>query len=458
VKDETPRDATAASPEVKEHTDEALALEFARRHSSFFRYVSDWNRWMIYDGEMWVRDELMRVYSESRALCREDSIAASKTMKAKILSARTVNAIVSLARSDPILAAVVDQWDHDPMALNCRGEVHQLDDDRFSRMAIPGDYLTKSTTVKPSGDCPLWIEFLEKVTAGDAALVDYLQRVCGYCLTGSTQEQCLFFLYGPGGNGKTTFVNTISGVMGDYAKTAAIDAFSQTGNDRHPTELANLQGARLVVASETAEGRRWDETRIKTLTGGETISARFMRMDFFEYRPVLKLMVSGNHKPELKGVDEAWRRRMQIIPFTVRIPASERIFGLEQLLRLEWPGILAWMIEGARHWSAMGLQPPPAVMDATEEYLEGEDVLGGWIEETIDFAPADEKAFLSRQALFGEWSLFCKNTGEKIGTRKQFVVAINRRKGFNQHKRDGVRGYLGMRFKEHRPPKDELNL
>ena len=189
------------------------------------------------------------------------------------------------------------------------------------------------------------------MTNDDAALIDYLQRVCGYCLTGSTREQCLFFLYGPGGNGKTTFVETVSGIMGDYARTAAVDTFSASnGHDRHPTELANLQGARLVVATETAEGRHWDETRIKTLTGGDMISARFMRQDFFSYRPVLKLMVSGNHKPELKGVDEAWRRRMQIIPFIAEIPASRRIRGYGELLREEWPAILAWMIEGARYW------------------------------------------------------------------------------------------------------------
>lgn len=444
----------------QDNSEDWLARDFTMRNANSMRYVADWNRWMLYDGAVWQRDETMKVFDEARAICLEHAEMPRVPVgeRKRLKSARTVAAVITLARSDQRTAAVVDQWDGDAFLLNCDGEVHQLDHESYSRPAIPGDYFTKSTTVKPDGDCPQWIAFLERVTDGDAQLVDYLQRVAGYCLTGSTQEQCLFFLYGPGGNGKTTFVNTISGVMGDYARTAAIDAFSASNGDRHPTELANLQGARLVVATETAEGRHWDETRIKTLTGGDMISARFMRQDFFQYRPVLKLMVSGNHKPELKGVDEAWRRRMQIIPFIVRIPPTERIFGLEQLLRLEWPGILQWMIEGARYWASIGLAPPPAVTEATAEYLDSEDVLGGWIEETIEFAPHDEQAFLSRQYLFGEWQIFCKNTGERVGTRKQFVSAINRRPGFVQHKRNGVRGYLGIRFKPQTPPKDELNL
>lgn len=445
----------------QEHSEDWLALEFAGQHALTMRYVADWNRWMLYDGAVWQRDETMKVFDEARAICRDHAemprVAAADRKRLK--SARTVAAVITLARSDQRIAAVVDQWDGDPFAINCDGEVHKLDTDRFSRPAIPGDYFTKSTVVKPAGDCPLWIEFLETVTCKDAALIDYLQRVCGYCLTGSTREQCLFFLYGPGGNGKTTFVSTISGIMGDYARTAAIDAFSASnGHDRHPTELANLQGARLVTASETAEGRHWDETRIKTLTGGDTISARFMRQDFFTYRPVLKLMVSGNNKPELKGVDEAWRRRMQIIPFVAEIPPSRRIRGYDELLREEWPGILQWMIEGARYWSHFGLQPPPAVVDATGEYLDSEDIVGSWIEETIEFRPGDDNAFLSRQALFGQWQIFCKNASEHIGSRKQLVGALNRRKGFHPHKRHGVRGYLGIQLKPLSAAKSEFDF
>jgi putative DNA primase/helicase len=435
---------------VREHTDEALALEFAQRQAMFARYVADWNRWMLYDGVAWVRDETLRINWEARNLCREDAAAAPKALQAKLLSARKVGAVVSLARLDPILAAVIDQWDGDQYALNCDGEVHQLDDARYSRMAIPGDYFTKSTGVRPGGDCPMWIEFLETVTAGDAALMDYLQRVCGYCLTGSTAEQCLFFLYGPGGNGKSTFVNTISAVMGDYVRTAPIDAFAASnGHDRHPTELADLQGARLVTATEPAHGRRWDESRIKTLTGGDTIAARFMRQDFFTYRPVFKLMICGNHKPQLRGVDDAWRRRMQIIPFTVRIPPGQRILDYDRKLAAEHPGILMWMIEGARYWAQSGLKPPTAVTDATDDYLESEDLLGAWLDECCEILPPDIdcEPFTSRQQLFASWQAWCKRTGEHVGTRKQFLAALDNRDGLRRHMRTGIRGYTGIRLR-----------
>jgi putative DNA primase/helicase len=426
------------------------------------RYVADWSRWMLYDGAVWQRDETMRVFDEARAICQEHAELPriSAADRKRLRSARTVAAVISLARTDQRTAAIVDQWDGDEFAINCDGEVHQLDADCYSRPALPGDYFTKSTAVKPAGDCPMWIEFLQTVTAGDAALMDYLQRVCGYCLTGSTVEQCLFFLYGPGGNGKSTFVSTISGIMGDYARTAAIDTFSASNSDRHPTDLANLQGARLVTATETAEGRRWDETRIKTLTGGDLVSARFMRQDFFTYRPAFKLVVSGNHKPQLKGVDEAWRRRMQIVPFTVRIPPDKRMFGFDALLRIEWPGILQWMIEGARHWRILGLAPPPAVVEATNEYLESEDVLGSWIEETISFVPYDPAAFVRRQHLFESWQTYCKKTGEPTGSRKAFIAALNRREGFvpARDPTGDIRGYRGIIFRPAEAPNPEFDL
>ncbi|GLS37229.1 phage/plasmid primase P4 [Mesorhizobium tianshanense] len=443
VKDESRIHAVAELDTVKEHTDEALALEFARRHAMRTRYVDGWSRWMLFDGVVWAPDEILTVYNYARALCRDDAASAPPRDGGRILSAKTVAAVVALARSDSALAAVVDQWDEDPMALNCDGEVVQLDADGCSRRVIPGDYMTKSTAVGPGDGCPLWLEFLALVTGDDGELIDYLQRVCGYCLTGLTVEHALFFLWGPGGNGKSTFIETISGVMGDYAKTAGIDTFTASASDRHPTDLAALQGARLVTSIETAKGRSWDETRIKTLTGGDRISARYMRQDFFEYTPQFKLMIAGNNKPALTNVDDAFRRRFHMIPFIVRIPDDKRILGFSDRLRDEWPGILAWMIEGAGHWRRLGLSPPPAVLAATQEYLDGEDTIGAWLDECTERV-AD--GFESRQRLFASWKEFALRTGENPGTQKQLVGALAGRAGIYPHKREGIRGYLGIRI------------
>src|SRR4030095_9190084 len=192
---------------------------------------------------------------------------------------------------------------------------------------------------------------------------------------GITREHAWFFLYGTGANGKSVFVNTIAALMGDYAKTAPIETFTETNSEHHPTDLAGLQGARLVSAVETEEDRRWAENKIKRLTGGDPISARFMRQDFFEYVPQFKLVVAGNHKPGLRSVDEATRRLLNLLPFTVTIPEAERDRELHEKLRTEWPGILGWAIEGCLNWQREGLNPPAIVSEATDDYLATEDLL-----------------------------------------------------------------------------------
>jgi len=193
---------------------------------------------------------------------------------------------------------------------------------RTVRSARPSDYSTKCAAATPKGECPQWKAFLARVTGGDEDLQAYLQRVTGYCLTGITTEHVLFFLYGTGANGKSVFVDTLLGIWGDYAVIAPMETFMETNGTRHPTELAHLYGARLAVAHETEAGRCWAEAKIKSLTGGDKITARYMRGDFFDFTPKFKLMIVGNHKPSLPSVDEAIRRRFHLVHFTVTIPAK----------------------------------------------------------------------------------------------------------------------------------------
>jgi putative DNA primase/helicase len=198
------------------------------------------------------------------------------------------------------------------------------------------------SAVAPEGDTPAWHTFLDRITGSDQALQAYLQRVVGYCLTGSTREHVLFFGHGSGANGKTTFVNALTGMLGNYATVAAMETFTHSPTEQHPCDLAMLRGARLVTAQETADGKRWAESRLKTMTGGDPITARFMRQDFFTYTPAFKLFIAGNHKPGLRSVNEAMRRRLQLIPFAITIPPDQRDARLPQKLRAEWGGILAW--------------------------------------------------------------------------------------------------------------------
>ena len=222
----------------------------------------------------------------------------------------------------------------------------------------PADGITKTTAIAPSDhtDCPVWDLFLRETTGGDRDMVRFLQQWAGYCLTGDTCEHALVFAHGPGGNGKSVFLNTITGIMADYSTPAPSDTFTVSIGDRHPTELAALHGARLVAASETEHGRTWAETRIKQLTGGDEIAARYMRGDFFRFRPSFKLTIIGNHRPKLENVDAAVRRRFNIVPFTHRPERPDH--QLEEKLREEWPEILRWMIKGALDWQAKSLLRP----------------------------------------------------------------------------------------------------
>jgi putative DNA primase/helicase len=289
----------------------------------------------------------------------------------------------------------------------------------------PLDYITKKTACRcapPDASHPLWSQFLNRVTNHDSELQGFLKRWCGYCCTGFTSEHVFVFAYGTGANGKSTFVNTVANILGTYATIADMSTFLAGNSERHPTDLAKLMGARLVVAQETQKGRRWDETKIKALTGGDKITARFMRQDFFDYVPKFKLFITGNHKPRLSSVDEAIRRRMLLVPFTVQIPPAERDKDLPQKLHVEWPAILRWMFNGCLEWQRVGLKPPKIVLDATEEYFNEQDTMQQWIEDCT--RDDGDHAFTRTSELFASWKAWCESHNLKPGSEQGLSVAL----------------------------------
>jgi putative DNA primase/helicase len=259
------------------------------------------------------------------------------------------------------------------------------------------------------------------------------------------------FLWGMGGNGKSTFLEAITQCVGDYHRAAPIETFTASHTDRHPTDLAGLRDARLVTAIETDEGQHWAESKIKTLTGGDKISARFMRQDFFEYIPQFKLLIAGNHKPGLRSVDEAIRRRFNLIPFAVTIPKQDRQFG--EKLKAEWPGILAWTIQGCLDWQQRGLNPPDAVTAATDAYLEHKTRSRHG---SMMIAFRMRQAWDSSKMLWASWKLWAERCGEFIGNRKTFGERLERH-GYRQERRGpkGDRGYHGICLKPHNGPKNQ---
>lgn len=447
---EDPGEPVIGADESVWGTEDALALAFTRRYHRDWRYVAAWGRWLVWDGRRWRNEDTLAATDLIRGVCRQTAVRADNPkVAARLASAGTVGGVERLARADRRHAATTDEWDADPWLLNTPGGVVDLKTGRM-RPHDRADRMTKITTATPGGDCPIWRQFIDEVTGGDVELQAYLQRMVGYALTGSTQEHALFFLYGTGANGKSVFVNTVATILGDYAANAPMDTFMETRSDRHPTDMAGLRGARFVAAIETEQGRRWAESKVKSLTGGDKISARFMRQDFFEFWPQFKLFVAGNHKPAIRNIDEAMKRRLHLIPFTITVPPERRDKHLQQKLLAERDGILAWAIEGCLAWQRLGrLDPPLQVVAATEEYFEAEDALGRWLEERC-VREANAKSLTAE--LFNDWKQWAEAAGEFVGSQRRFSDLLITRGVEKWRNAAGIRGFRGVGLKHPMQP------
>jgi len=407
----------AAANDDAEVSEDMIALAFTHRHGGsllFDHHVGKWFRWT---GTHWQKDETDLAFDYARHLAR--TMGEGKRAMGR---AATAGGVEKLARADRTHAVTSDAWDADPYLLGTPSGTIDL---RTGELSEPDreHRITKLTGAPPKhGEPTLWLRFLRDSLGGDEEMILFLQRWCGYCLTGLTTAHALLFIYGPGGNGKSVFLNTLTGIMADYAATAAMETFAESRGDRHSTELAMLKGARLVTASETEEGRAWAEARIKALTGGDPITARFMRQDNFTFRPQFKLTIAGNHAPALRNVDEAMRRRFNIAPFVIKPAAPDR--DLEEKLKAEWPQILAWMIAGARSYLADGLTRPAAIVAATDEYFADQDVFGQWLGERCIIRTG---AFEAASKLYADWEAYAKAHGEHPGTAKSFGAAMRKR-------------------------------
>jgi putative DNA primase/helicase len=427
-------------------SDSLLASVFAERHVHEFRYVELFGRWLFWDGCRWQRDETGLVWSKVRRICDEASACHPKPQTAKALaSERTISAVERVVRRDRRLVASVGQWDANPWLLNTPSGIVDLKSGKL-HPHDPTAHCTKMTAVAAGGECPQWQAFLDRITNGNRELQQFLQRMFGYALTGITSEHAMFFLYGTGANGKSVAINTVSSILADYQKTAPIETFTASIAERHPTDVAGLQGARLVTAIETEEGKRWAESKIKAMTGGDPIAARFMRQDFFEFTPQFKLIIAGNHKPGLSTVDEAMRRRLHLVPFAVTIPAQERDPQLTEKLESEWSGILQWMIDGCLQWQRLGgLQAPAAVAGATAEYMSAEDDIATWIEERCE---EDPQAEAGSSELYQSWENWTSQTGRAggAGSQKAFSQKLLDR-GFKQRRKSSGQVFIGLRVR-----------
>lgn len=438
---------------------DGLALALGEEWADQARHVALWGKWLFWTEAKWELDERLLHMTRARSYLRKRADGLIQAVEADevpgldpekagsvakgLRSAQNVAHVVGLARSNPGQAATVAMWDADPWSLNTPGGIVNLRTGEL-RPADPLAYCTKSTAVTPAAPgtlAPIWQGFLERIFRHDPELIGFMRRVLGYGLTGLTTEHVLMFAWGQGANGKGTLFNTASRLLGDYATVAPADLLLVTHGDRHPTDLAMLRGARLVTAQELAPGKAWDEPKLKSLTGGDPITARFMRQDFFTYEPQFLLVAAGNHKPSFKGVDEAIRRRVNLVPFLQNIPEAERDKELPDKLKAEWPAILRWMIDGCLAWQRQGLNPPKSVREASEDYLAGEDVLGQWLEERCLVSIKVE--FTGTSVLYDDWRAWCDRSGLPTGSAKSFSQRLSER-GLTRSPRKDTRGFVGI--------------
>jgi putative DNA primase/helicase len=425
-----------------ELSEDGVAKSFATYYGASLRFDHSTGAWFEWTGSYWRKNEVGLASHYVRLLARDMSKGTKKanTVRKKSFA----SGVETFARNDPTFAVTIDAWDKDPFLLGTPDGTVDLRAGKM-RAADPADGITKLTSIAPAAraDCPLWLKFLDESTGGDAELIRLLQQLCGYALTGDTREHALFFIYGGGGNGKSVFLNTVSHIMLDYATMAAMDTFTASRSDKHPTDLAMLRGARLVTASETEEGKAWAEARIKSLTGGDTISARFMRQDFFSFKPQFKLVIIGNHKPVLQNVDDAARRRFNIIPFTRKPAKPDR--ELESKLLGEAPAILRWMIDGCLDWQRNGLVRPTSIVEATAAYFDEQDTFGQWLADCCRAEPDNVYLFERTADLFASWKRYAENAGETALGGKAFAERM-RKHGFATKRRQSDRGFTGIKL------------
>ncbi len=446
----------AADANVDVHlTDLGNARRVVKRHGRDLRFVHPWKTWLVWDERRWAEDQIgeavRRVKETQGSLFKwaeaklkelaeqggegdqdEDEERKAKLKQLRQLLAhllkwedtRAVARCLESARSEPGIPALPAQLDADPFLLNVLNGTIDLRTGRL-RPHRREDLLTKLAPVRydPRATCPLWLRCLERWMDGNPNLPGYLQRVAGYGMTGSVSEQVLWFLYGAGANGKSTFLLVLLSLLGDYAMQAVSDLLMAKHNESHPTERADLFGRRFVCTIETDSGKRLAEALLKSLTGGDKVRARKMRQDFFEFDPTHKLFLAANHKPVIRGTDYAVWRRIKLVPFTVTIPEREKDKQLPEKLKAEASGILNWMLAGCRDWQQGGLGEPNEVRDATAAYQAEQDSVAQFIAECcVRQADARVKVSLLFEA-YGRWS------GDKFITQPAFNERL-RAKGF----------------------------
>lgn len=440
--------------------DTGAAVLFAALNGENLRFVRSSQTWMFWDGGRWIPNakevvmqmamQLPGVVYGCAARINGNAQADFGKWAIKLGDEVRIKATLSLAQNLPGVPVDAGDLDTDPYIVGLSNGVIDLRSGEF-RAARPEDLITKSlgTHYHHDATCPTWERFLDQVFEGDPKLVSYLQEAVGYCLTGSVKEQCLFFAYGSGSNGKTTLFETLEELAGDYGQRAPKSLFTKNprGGTEQTNDLARLPGVRILFGSEVEDGCAMAESKVKDLTGGDTITARLHYKEFFDFKPTHKLLMFGNYKPRISGTDNGIWRRIRLIPFTRRFEGEEKDPDLAEKLRAELPGILNWAIEGCGDWQKNGLQTPGVVEKATSEYRNQEDVVGEFLAEEY-IVTRDHDHTIPKKELYNGYKAFCEANGySPLGVRR-FNEQVLTRSGIESDRVTSARIYRGIHYVE----------
>ena len=417
---------------MRNYTDAGNAAVMAELYRDKIHYVGPWNDFIIFDGKRWRRDERNEAAMMAKDMLKQWHICAvdgkdSKEEAVKhILRSENqsrIDAMLKSLRSEPGIPLIPSQLDQDPWLFNVRNGTIDLRTGKLQAHE-PARLMTKMADVDydPNAECPEWEKFLRGVFNGDEELIRYLQLAAGYALTGDCSEQCIFIFYGDGANGKSTLVNTLMKITGDYSQQIDVESLLVKKNEGISNDIACLQGARLVSASESESGRRLAEAKIKQLSAGnDKIKARFLYGEHFEFIPTFKLVLSTNHKPAIRGTDDGIWRRIRLVPFVVTFldPARHADIpegraqdkNLGRKLDTELSGILNWALEGCLIWQREGMFIPRAIQEATTDYRNEMDVLTGFIKDEC-IKEAGKKVGVTD--LYHAYKLWCEEHGEFV--------------------------------------------
>ncbi|MHB9131163.1 MAG: phage/plasmid primase, P4 family [Armatimonadota bacterium] len=455
----TPSDGTTEPPPM---TDLGNAERLIQQHGEALLFCQTSREWLLWDSRRWAHDAqngARRLAHETARSILQQEAAHAHDQESRDAWVRWQRASESarasgnmLTQATAYLTVPVHVFDTDPWLLNVlngtldlrTGVLHpHRQEDRLRKLA--------PVVYDPEAQAPTWGQFLYRIFDGDMAMIEYLQRAVGYTLSGDVACQCLFFMHGERGqNGKSTFVETMLHLLGEYAQRASTELLmrKQTGNSNVPNDLARLQGARMVVTSELDEGHRFSESRVKDLTGGDKITARFLYGEYFDFEPTHKLWIYGNHQPTASANDHGFWRRVHLIPFLVRIPDEEKDPDLKDKLKAQLPGIFAWAVRGCRLWleRRKQLDPPSCVLEATQQYRSDMDKLARFFAECCHVAQGIE---VPAKRLYDRYVQWCDENHERAVSHTAFGRELTSR-GFTQAKRrDSVyRLGIALRYEE----------